>query len=73
MAPNGYIPEFTYIGGLVPSLITGRGQVFHPGNQRPMAHDELTHGMALSGHILLGNHEIVRIDELTHVVGLYLV
>ena len=28
----GSFLEFTYIGGLVPSIITGHGQVFYPGN-----------------------------------------
>jgi hypothetical protein len=30
IAPEGCIPEFTYIGGLAPSLATGHGQDFHP-------------------------------------------
>ena len=67
----GSIPEFTNIGGPVPSLITVHGQVFHSGNQRPMAHGELTHGMVLGGHIILGNHEIVRADGLMPITGLY--
>ena len=29
-ALSGSILEFTYIGGLVPSLTTGHGHVFHP-------------------------------------------
>ena len=36
-----------------------------------MAHGELTHGMALGGHILLGNHEFIRIDGLMPVAGSY--
>ena len=39
---RGCILEFTYIGGPTPSLITSYGLVFHLGNQRPMAHGELT-------------------------------
>jgi hypothetical protein len=70
-ALNSSILEFTYIGGPVPSLIIGHGQVFRLGNQRPMAHGELTDGMATDGHILLGNHEIIRTDRLTPVTGLY--
>ena len=35
------------------------------------SHGELTHGMALGGHILLGNHEIIHADELTPVTCLY--
>ena len=65
------IPEFTYIWGLVPSLIIGHGQVSHLGNQRPMAHGELTHEMALGGHILLENHEIIHAGGLTPIIGLY--
>ena len=45
---------------LVPSLATCHDQVFHSESQRPMAHGELTQEMALTGHILLGNHEIVH-------------
>ena len=41
-ALGGYIPEFTYLEGLVPSLIIGHGKVSHLGNQRSMAHNELT-------------------------------
>ena len=55
---GGCILEFTYIGGLGPSLTTGHGQAFHPKNQTAMAHGDLTQGMAHGGHILLGNHEI---------------
>ena len=36
-----------------------------------MAHGELAHGMALGGHILLGNHEIVHVDRLTPATNLY--
>lgn len=42
------ILEFTHVGGLVPSLASGPNQVFHLGNLRPMAYDELTHGAATS-------------------------
>ena len=73
MALSGCIPEFTYIGGTVPSIITHHCQVFHLRNQRPMAHGELTHGMALGGRILWGNDEIVRTRGLTPVKGLYLI
>ena len=55
---GGCVLEFTNIGGLIPSPITGQGQDFHLGSQRPMAHGELTRGMACGGHILLENHEI---------------
>ena len=55
---GGCIPEFTYVGGLIPSPITGQGQDFHLGSQRSMAHGELARGMAHGGYILLGNHEI---------------
>ena len=57
-ALRGCILEFTSIGGLAPSVITGHDQDFHPGSLRPVAHGELTRGMARSGRILLGNHEI---------------
>ena len=59
-ALEGCILEFTDVGGLIPSPITVQGQDFHLGSQRPMAHGELTRGMAHGGHILLGNHEIVE-------------
>ena len=36
-----------------------------------MAHGELTHRMALGGHILLGNYEIVRADGLMPVINFY--
>ena len=36
-----------------------------------MAHDKLAHGMALSSHIRLGNHEFTRIDGLTLIAGFY--
>ena len=36
-----------------------------------MAHGELTHGMVLGGHILLGNHEIIHADRLTPITSLY--
>jgi hypothetical protein len=38
---GGCIPEFTYMGGLAPSLTTGYNQDFHLGSQKPMAHGEL--------------------------------
>lgn len=49
MAPSGCITKFTYVGGLVPALITVHNPVFYLGNLGPMAHGELTHRMALSG------------------------
>ena len=55
---GGCIQEFTYVGGLAPSLITGHSQDFHPGSLRPVAHGELARGMDRGGYILLGNHEI---------------
>ena len=48
------IPEFTYPEGPVPSLITSRGQVSRLGNQRSTARNELTWGMASTGHIPFG-------------------
>jgi hypothetical protein len=72
--PHGAcIPEFTYIGGLAPSLITGHGQGFHPGSLRPVTHGELARGMAHSGCILLGNHEIARTNGSTPIIGYCLV
>ena len=68
---NGSILEFTYIGGAVPSLITSRGQIFHPGSQRPTAHGKLTHGMASNGHILLGNHEAVHTNGSMLITSFY--
>jgi hypothetical protein len=41
-AHGGCILEFIYLEGPEPSLIIGRGQVSRLGNQRTMAHDELT-------------------------------
>jgi hypothetical protein len=57
--------------GPIPSLITSHGQVLRLENQRPMAHGELTHEMALDSHIHLGNHEIIHADRLTLVTSLY--
>jgi hypothetical protein len=68
---GGCIPEFTYVGGLIPSPITGQGQNFHPGRQRPATHGKLTRGMARGGHILLGNHEIAHTNGSTPIVGSY--
>jgi hypothetical protein len=68
---GGCIPEFTNVGGLIPSPITSQGQDFHPGSQRPMAHGELARGMARGGHILLGNHEIARTNGSTPVTSSY--
>jgi hypothetical protein len=36
-----------------------------------MAYDKLTHGMALNGHILLGNHEFAYINGLTPAANFY--
>jgi hypothetical protein len=55
---GGHIPKYTYPEGLVPLLVTSHGQVFHSRNQRITARDELTQGMASTGHILLGNHVV---------------
>ena len=41
-ALGGYIPKFTYLEGLVPSLIISCGQVSHLGNQRSTARNKLT-------------------------------
>ena len=54
----GYILEFTYPVGPVPSLIIDRGQVSPSRNQRSTARNEFTLGMASTGHILLGNHAV---------------
>lgn len=70
-APSGNIPEFTYIGGPVPSPTTRHGQILHPGGRKPMAHDELTKGMASIGHILLGNHEVFHTNGSTPIVSFY--
>ena len=59
-ALGGCIPEFACPEGLVPSLTTGRCQFSRPGNQRPMSHNELTWGMASTGHTLLGNHMVIH-------------
>jgi hypothetical protein len=69
---GGCIPKFTCIGGLVPSLIAGHGQDFHPRSLRPVAHGELAQGMARGGRILLGNHEIARSNRSTPIIGSYL-
>ena len=70
---GGCIPEFTYVGKLVPSLITGHGQHFYPGSLWPVAHGELTQGMVRDGHILLGNHEIAQTNGSMHIIGYCLV
>ena len=70
-APSGSIPEFTYVGGPVPSLVTGHGQVFHLGGRKSMAHDELAQGMASTGHILLGNHKVVHTNRSTLITSFY--
>jgi hypothetical protein len=71
LPPGGSILEFTYIGGPVPSLVTSHGQVLHPGGQKSMAHDELTQGMALTGHILLGNHEVIHTNGSVPITSFY--
>ena len=58
IAHRGCIMEFTYPEAPVPSLIASHGQVSCLRNQRTMAHDELTRGMAMIGHIPLGNHAV---------------
>jgi hypothetical protein len=70
-AIGGCIPEFAYVGGLISSSITGQGQEFHPGSQRPMAHGELARGMACGGHILMGNRDITRTNGSTPITGSY--
>jgi hypothetical protein len=55
---GGCISEYTYLEGLVPSLIASHGQVSHLRNQRTTAHDELAQGMASIDHILLWNHTV---------------
>jgi hypothetical protein len=62
---GGCNPEFTYIGGLGPSLITSHGQTLHLGSLRAMAHGDLARGMTHDGHILLENHEIARTGRAT--------
>jgi hypothetical protein len=57
-AHGGCIPEYTYPEGPIPSLVTSHGQVSCLRNQRIMARDKLARGMALTGHILLGNHVV---------------
>ena len=42
IALSGSIPEFTYIGGPVPSFAMSRGQVFCPGGHRATAQGEFT-------------------------------
>jgi hypothetical protein len=70
-ALSGSILEFTYIGGPVPSLATGHGQVFHPGSQRPMAHGKLTQGMTPTGHILLGNRKVIHTNGSMPITSFY--
>jgi hypothetical protein len=36
-----------------------------------MAHDELTQGMALTGHILLGNHEVIHTNGSVPITSFY--
>ena len=55
---GGYIPEFIDLEGPVPLLIASHGHVSHLRNRRTMAHDEHSQGMAMTGHILLGNHAV---------------
>ena len=70
-APDGSIPRFTYVGGSVPSLVTGHGQVFHLGNRRSVAHDELAQRMASTDHIPLGNHEVIHTNGLAPITSFY--
>jgi len=70
-ALEGCILEFTYITGPAHSLVTDHGRDFYPGNQRPMAHGELTRGKAYGGHILLGNHEITRTNGSMPITSFY--
>ena len=65
MTPGGHIPEFTHVGGPAPSFASGHGQAFRPKNLRLAAYDELTLGMALSGHFHRGNLEFTHIKRLT--------
>jgi hypothetical protein len=65
----GCIPEFTYAGGLGPSLITGHGQNFHPGSLRSVAHGRLARGMARGGRNPLGNREIAQTKGSMPVIG----
>jgi hypothetical protein len=60
-----------YIGRPMPSLITNHGQVFRPGSQKTMAHDEPAQGMASAGHILLGNHEVIRTNGSAPINNFY--
>ena len=68
---HGTIPKFTYIGGPIPSPITSHGKAFHLGSQRPIAHGELTQGMAPTGHILLGNHKVIHTNGTTPITSFY--
>ena len=36
-----------------------------------MAHDELTQGMASTGHILLGNHKVIHTNGSAPITGFY--
>ena len=65
------IPEFTYVRGLEPSLITGHGQDFHPGSLRIVAHGKLARGMARDGRNPLGNCEIDRTNGSMPILGYY--
>ena len=68
---GGCIPECTRMRGPMPSLIIGHSRDFHLESQTAMAHGDLTQGMARGGHILLGNHEIIRTDGATPVIRSY--
>jgi len=69
--PDGSILGFTYIWGPVPSLVTSHGQVLHPRGRKSMARVELTQGMASTGHILLGNHEVIRTSGSAPITNFY--
>jgi hypothetical protein len=68
---GGCILEFTYVGGLGPSLITNHSRDFHPRNQTAVAHGDLARGMAHGGHAPTGNHEIARANGATPVTSSY--
>jgi hypothetical protein len=43
----------------------------YTGGRRPMAHDELTLGMASTGHILLGNHDVIHTNGSAPTTSFY--
>ena len=46
-------------------------QIFHLESQMPVAHGELTQGMASTGHILLGNRKVIDANGSTPVTSFY--